>query len=407
MENGKKGQVARGKEFLNRLSPATLPTIIVIAYNRPASLHRLLSSLRQADYPPDVPLIISIDAGGENGRLVHNIAQQFAWTAGEKRVIVRKRPLGLTGHVFACGDLSQEIGPIILLEDDLIVSPMFYHYAVQTLNEFSDDDRIAGISLNTLWFNGITHTPFVPTLDDADMFFMQVSWYHGQAYTARMWQQFMQWRETASRTITPADGLHELFSTFPDSEWFPFKMKYLAQTGRFYIFPRESLTVNFGDVGTHFEQTTAFFQQPMQTFRHNFRLHSPDQSVAVYDSFQELLPSRLNRLTDQFVNYEYTTDLNGTKSPYNIPTDHLLTTQKLKNPMNTFAQLMWPLEANVITAVPGSGISFGHKSNLDRGRLATLATQSRNDAYFKRYKVNGRRHQLRLLIGNWLRKKQE
>ena len=150
------------------------PTIIVIAYNRPDSLHRLLNSLRQAEYPPNVPLIISIDARGENGRVVHNIAQQFEWTAGEKRVIVRKRPLGLTGHVFACGDLSQEVGPIILLEDDLIVSPMFYHYAVQTLNEFSDDDRIAGVSLNTLWFNGITHTPFVPTLDDADIFFMQV-----------------------------------------------------------------------------------------------------------------------------------------------------------------------------------------------------------------------------------------
>ncbi|MCA9926658.1 MAG: glycosyltransferase, partial [Anaerolineales bacterium] len=90
------------------------PTIIVVAYNRPHALHRLLTSLRQAEYPPDVTLIISIDAGGEHGRSVHTIAQQFAWSAGEKQVIVRERPFGLTGHVFACGDLTQEIGPIIL-----------------------------------------------------------------------------------------------------------------------------------------------------------------------------------------------------------------------------------------------------------------------------------------------------
>jgi len=173
------------------------PTIVVIAYNRPHALHRLLASLRQAEYPPDVKLIISIDAGGEHGRSVHTIAQQFEWPAGEKQVIVRERPFGLTDHVFACGDLTQDIGPIILLEDDLFVSPMFYHYAAQTLADYANDSRVAGISLNALWFNGITHYPFVPILDDADVLFMQVAWYQGQAYTPNMWRRFMDWRETA------------------------------------------------------------------------------------------------------------------------------------------------------------------------------------------------------------------
>ena len=379
------------------------PTIIVVAYNRPHALHRLLTSLRQAEYPPDVTLIISIDAGGEHGRSVHTIAQQFAWSAGEKQVIVRERPFGLTGHVFACGDLTQEIGPIILLEDDLFVSPMFYHYAAQALDDYASDSRIAGISLNALWFNGITHHPFVPTLDDADVFFMQVAWYQGQAYTPEMWQRFMDWRETAVRTITPNDGLHPLFAGFPDTDWFPFKMKYLVDANRFYVFPRESLTTNFGDVGTHFDHSTAFFQVPLQSFRRRFRLHGLDQSGAVYDAFQEILPDRLNRLTDAFAQYDYAVDFNGTKSARTAAAPHLLTTQRLRDPLHTFGQVMWPTEANVIHKVTGTGISFGLTKNVENGRIAHLVHTARQQAYFSRYRRNGRKQQLKLLLGNWLR----
>lgn len=179
------------------------PAIVVVAYNRPMALRRLLDSLAALHGVPDVPLVISIDRGGEQFDAVVAEAEQFTWPLGEKRVLVRERPLGLVAHVFACGDLVDEFGAIILLEDDLVVSPMLYCYAASALAFYADDPHIAGISLNALWFHGITHAPFTPYLDDGDVFFMQVAWFQGQAYTQQQWAAFRQWRETAVTQILP------------------------------------------------------------------------------------------------------------------------------------------------------------------------------------------------------------
>ena len=390
------------------------PAIVVVAYNRPVALRRLLGSLAMLQGAASVLLVISIDAGGQQFEQVLAVAEQFSWLFGEKRIIVRERPLGLIGHVFACGDLVDEFGSIILLEDDLFVSPMAYRYASAALDFYGDDPRLAGISLNSLWFHGITHEPFTPYLDDGDAFFMQVAWFQGQAYTHKQWAGFREWRETAPSTgstmlsnsgqavpqILPNDKMHELFQTFPPTDWFPLKTKYLVQTNRFYVFPRESLTTNFGDSGTHVRGTT-FFQVPLQTRRAEFRLQTFDEAVAVYDSFQEMLSTRLNSLTSQFAKYDFTVDLHGTRSLVNSPTEFVLTTQTIRNPLATFGMVLRPLLANVIHNQPGTGISFGRTADLDLGWLARLRAASRRQAYFARRQV-GFRQRLKWLLGKWV-----
>ncbi|WP_420645235.1 hypothetical protein [Candidatus Leptofilum sp.] len=362
------------------------PAIVVVAYNRPVALRRLLASLATLHEPDDAPLIISIDAGGNAFEAVLAVAKTFAWRFGEKRIVVQQRPLGLINHVFACGDLVDEFGSILLLEDDLVVSPMAYRYATDALTFYADDPRIAGISLNALWFHGITHEPFTPFLDDGDVFFMQVAWFQGQAYTQKQWSAFREWRETAVTKILPTDPLHELFQSFPPTDWFPLKTKYLVETNRFYVFPRESLTTNFGDAGTHVHGTS-FFQVPLQTRRTSFRLQPLDESVAVYDSFQEMLPQNVKRLTDQLAAYDFTVDLHGTRSLGNIPTELVLTTQAMRNPMMTFGLELRPLLANVIYNQPGSGISFGRTDGIDRRWPARWRAASRYHSYFVRRKV--------------------
>ena len=378
------------------------PVIVVPAYNRPDSLRRMLDSLAAAEYPPNVGLVISIDPGGENGRAVRQIAQQFPWPHGAKEVIQHEQHLGLIDHIFFCGDLSQKYGAIILLEDDLVVSPVFYHFAAQALDYFTGDERIAGIALNALWFNGFTHTPFLPYLDDSDVFFLQIPWYQGQAYSAAQWERFRKWRETAGRRITPADGLHELFAQFPETDWFPFKTKYLAQTDRFYVFPRQSLTTNFGEAGTHFRQPTQFFQVPLQTFRRIYRLCGLDQSAAVYDTFQEMRPECLNRLTDKFQGYDYTVDLHGTKSPANIRAEYVLTGKRSRTPLFSFGLEMRPMIANVVTAVPGQAIHFSRAADLDVSCRAEWAREARLYRYYGRGRY-GRKRRLKLWLKNAMR----
>ena len=376
------------------------PAIVVVAYNRPHALQRLLGSLAKLQGVADAPLVISIDAGGAQFETVLAVAEQFAWHFGQKRVVVRERPYGLIAHIFACGDLVDEFGAIILLEDDLFVSPQLYRYALDALHFYSDDPQIAGISLNSLWFHGITHEPFTPYLDDGDVFFMQVAWFQGQAYTQKQWAAFRAWRETAVTQILPTDHMHELFQTFAPTEWFPLKTKYLVENNRFYVFPRESLTTNFGDSGTHIKGTS-FFQVPLQTRRTRFRLQPLAEAVAVYDSFQEMLPSRLNQVTDQLAEYDFTVDLHGTRSLANMPTEYVLTTQEMHDPVLTFGLDLRPLIANVIHNQPGQGINFGRTADLDRSWQARLRAASRYRAHFVRRRV-GIRQRLQWWLWRWL-----
>src|SRR5262245_8664613 len=96
------------------------PSVVVIAYDRPAALKRLLDSLARAWHPDGVTLIVSIDraAGGVN-REVAMLANRFEWTHGDKRVILREEHLGVVGHFRECGRLAAEYGAAVLLEDDL------------------------------------------------------------------------------------------------------------------------------------------------------------------------------------------------------------------------------------------------------------------------------------------------
>ncbi|MEJ7683902.1 MAG: hypothetical protein WKG06_39795 [Segetibacter sp.] len=107
------------------------PAIVIVTYNRPASLQRLLSFLSKAVFDcSDVNLVISIDyhSSSKHDEVV-KIANDFDWKYGFKKIIEHKSNLGLRAHVLSCGDLSEEYDAVIVLEDDIVVSPFFYKYA--------------------------------------------------------------------------------------------------------------------------------------------------------------------------------------------------------------------------------------------------------------------------------------
>jgi hypothetical protein len=142
-------------------------------------------------------LVISIDRGGSDE--VRHIANGCAWPHGAKEVMCREQHLGLVQHFFACGNFTEGFDGIIYLEDDLTVSPVFYAYAVQALSFYQHDDRVAGLSLFGLWFNGYTQQPFVPLADGSDAFFVQAPYTQGLAFTRAQWTHFEEWRPCGDR----------------------------------------------------------------------------------------------------------------------------------------------------------------------------------------------------------------
>ena len=358
--------------------------IVVNAYNRPAALARLLASLQQAEYPADtqVPLIISIDRGGSDE--VRRIAHDYVWSHGHTEVMCREQHLGLVQHFFTCGDLTERFDAIVYLEDDLTVSPVFYAYAWQALSFYQEDDRVAGLSLFGLWFNGYTQQPFVPLADGSDAFLVQVPYTQGLAFTRAQWARFAEWRHSPAATASATMPLHAAWSRFDREDWFPLLARFVITTGRYFVFPRVSLTTGWGDAGTHFDQASRFFQVPLQRGKQHYVFNSLDEAAAVYDSFFEIQPDRLNRLTDRLRGYDYAVDLYAIKSQANLRAEYVLTSRRCRNSIAAFGKTAWPLEMNVVEGVPGAEIFLCRAEDVRWDRWSRLQTWYDNYLYFAR-----------------------
>ncbi len=264
-------------------------------------------------------MVITIDCGDSAGRqAVVELAREFAWQHGPKRVIEQPTHLGLVDHFWAAGRLSRDYEAIVLLEDDLTVAPPFYSFASQALARYEHEPRIAGICLYDLWFNGYTHLPFRPLNDGFDTYFVQAPYLQGFALTAGQWQRFDEWWQRSGPTVRPHPALHPSFLAFRDDEWLPALAFYLAQESRYFCFPRAALVASWGDAGVHFDQRTDWFLAPVQLRADDYRLPALDESMAVYDSFFELTPRRLRTLAPSLPDTEFDVDLNATKLPPNL-----------------------------------------------------------------------------------------
>jgi hypothetical protein len=312
--------------------------------------------------------------------------------------------LGLVEHVDRAGALAQEYGAIVLLEDDLVVSPGYYRYAAAALGYYRHDDRIAGVSLYGLWFNGYNHFPFVPLPDGADVFFLQIPYTQGYAFTADQWSRFLAWRAGGDSRPTALDPMHPMLLRFGPEEWFPERVKFLVATGRYFVYPRESLSTGFGDAGTHFARASRWFQVPLQAFKIDYRFTPLDGSAAVYDSFFEILPDRLRRLTEGVDLNACDIDLYGSKPAHALQRPLVLTSRRCRTPLARFGRVMWPLEANIIHRVPGDAMVVSRVGDVRRGWWEDVRLHKALDEYFTR----GRRLPRRLrwlftLLERWQR----
>jgi hypothetical protein len=381
-----------------------LPAIVVNAYNRPAALARLLDSLQQAAYPAgaQVPLVISIDRGGDPQ--VQLLAEHFAWPHGPKTVTLQTEHLGLVQHFFACGNLTQRYEAIVYLEDDLTVSSVFYVYAAQALAFYQQDERVAGCSLFGLWFNGYTQQPFVPLPDGSDAFFVQVPYTQGLAFTAEQWARFEAWRHSPAGLAPPAVALHEAWSRFDREDWFPLLARFVITNDRYFVFPRVSQATGWGDAGTHFTGASRFFHVPLQRGRLAYGFKTLDEADAVYDSFFELQPDRLNRLTDQLRGYAYTLDLYATKSRANLRTEYVLTSRRCRHPLILYGKTAWPQEMNIVERVPGADIALCRTLDVRRDGFANLHLWRSQYEYFARGRLPGLATALKLLAARMVQR---
>jgi hypothetical protein len=269
------------KEPAKHLSALTAPAIIVLAYKRHHSLQRLLNSLKEAHYAHDgIPLVISLDKGAS--AKVRDIANSYEWVNGPKEIIEHKEKLGTRGHVLFAGDLSQKYGSIIVLEDDLGVSPWFYNYTRQALAFYANDNNIAGISLYGYQVTESNFHPFKPDTKGWDIYLMQFPSSWGQAWTAAQWQGFRSW---LSQPTTKAPELPQFVKDWSGSSWKREFLTYMLATDKYFVYPKTSLSTNYGDRGVNFSLDIHLYRVPLETREKEYHFGSINEGVTIMNAW--------------------------------------------------------------------------------------------------------------------------
>lgn len=326
------------------------PAIVIMAHNRPDELRQLLASVGRADVAAGTPLVLSLDLGGDRSADVAAIADAVSWPHGTIRRLDHDR-IGLVEHFHRCGDLADDFGAIVLLEDDLLVGPAFHRWATSALQHASDDAPVAGVSLASPFFDGYRHLPFEPILDGYDGVFAQIPWYDGMAWTSDMWQGYR------NAVIDPTTPIHRSFLDLADDEWFPDATRFLVQSERYYLLPRNAHATNSGAAGTHFGQRTDYFQVPLSMRGSTeWRLVSLDDSLAVYDDHLEPTPSVVRRLVPDLTECDFAVDLLGVRDLSTVSAEHVLTTRPVDGPVRSWGASLHPLVANLVHDVQGNAI---------------------------------------------------
>lgn len=326
--------------------------IVVVAYNRSKSLLRLLTSLANASYP-DTPilLIISIDYADDNQATL-KVANDFNWNFGEKRIVTHETNLGLRKHVLKCGSYAITYGSAIILEDDLCVSPNFYHYTDASLDFSKDHKDIGGISLYNHLINVHTVQSFSPIEDGYDNWYFQFASSWGQAWTKNQFERFLEWYNN-NQTLTIKPTIPKNVTNWSDKSWLKYFITYLIETNTFFLYPKISLSTNFGDAGTHINSDSTVYQVPLlQKIKKKYNFSTLKESSSVYDAFFENIGLYKVLNLEQG---ELLVDLYGLKE---IGSYRYVLSKKIYDfkILRKFRRSLRPMEANIIFEIEGNDL---------------------------------------------------
>lgn len=351
--------------------------IVIAAYNRDRTLSRLLTSLAKSDYTNSVKLIISIDGGGSES--VKTAARDFDWVFGPKEVIEHPENMGLRRHILFCGGLSKKYDGIILLEDDLFVSPWFYNYTLAALKFYRDNSVICGVSLYSYRYNETSFLSFTPLNDGSDTYFMQLPCSWGQAWLKEHWSEFESWYEAnCSRNFSDDLSLPVNIAQWPMTSWKKFFAKYMIEQNKFFVYPMHSYSTNFGDKGQH-HQGSNLYQVPIVLGKTpNYYFRKFEESTVKYDSHCEVLPECLNDLCGGVFNYNLSVDLHGSKKRESLIGDFVLTTKECASFVRSFGRVMFPIEMNIINQISGNDIYLAKVDQIEN--YGDITEHIRNNA---------------------------
>ncbi|MGB4205298.1 MAG: hypothetical protein WBJ84_06720 [Bacteroidales bacterium] len=341
------------RKYIQTRSNFDIPIVVVIN-GFSASYNKILDSLNNVEYFQKVKLIISIT--NDKNSIIEKSANAFEWKHGDKEIYIHN-DLEINEHILFAGNLSRFYDGIILIDEELFISPYFYHYVISSFSYYRIDNTIAGFSLQSMNFNKAAHLPFIPLTDGNDVFFLQVPSDSGQFWSKEQWFAFTSWYNGNKNNIpTIEDGLPPSVLTIEQQNWRTYFYWYMIKNNRYFIFPRFSLACKLEDLDSQAILNELFINTPLLFSRRNFIFQPLSESLSVYDAYYEIIPERLKRLQPILRKYDFACDFYGLKPISQIKNEYLITSKHTEREIYSFARVLKPHEANIITNLSGQDI---------------------------------------------------
>ena len=355
--------------------------IVVIGYKNENGIKRLLNALSIADYAEkEVLLIISIDKS-END-IVEKIANRFIWEYGEKKVVTFPERLGLRNHVLHCGDYlnTYDLDALAVFEDDTLPARGFFRFMVAATEKYIDNENIAGISLYAHHINFNTREKFIPIFKNYDNYFLQCAQSWGQVWFKKQWNEFRDWYKKQGQ-MKENCLIPDNIVSWPETSWLKYHIKYCIEKNKYFVYPYNSYTTCFSDIGEHAKSNTNDFQVPISNEMSDlYNFMELDDTSLKYDAFFE------NQNLHQYCNVcqdDLLVDLYGDHIATNKR--YILTRKQLPYKIiNSWDGRMVPHEMNVIYNIPGDDIVLYDLEDVSKpvNLPKRKPKKSKNDVYF-------------------------
>ena len=127
-----------------------LAPIVVFTYNRPEHTLRTLNALLMNPLANESDIIIYSDSArtANHNKAVDEVRSYLSELTGFRsiKVIHRDKNFGLAESIIqGVTEVLQQSEKVIVLEDDMVVSPYFLEYMNEALEQFVDDDRVISV----------------------------------------------------------------------------------------------------------------------------------------------------------------------------------------------------------------------------------------------------------------------
>lgn len=338
--------------------------LIVLAYNRLASLKRLLQSIEQASIPNGTSLYFSLEFDSHPN--VIEFIDSYTWKYGRKIIIQQDTRLGVHGHNLECLKLIEDIGNGLVLEDDIVVSPFFMKYLEKVLPVYLEDNSILGVSIYRYLRVETIDMPFMLIPNNEFLYYQNRPSCNGCFYVSeriKLFNLFINKTELSySKYILPPNAV-----LWENDSWEKMMYCFLQEYRMTQIFPRYSFSTDFGEFGVHMKKR-------IDKFKHHSIMYLDKEfpefvdrkfSKNVYDAHYELNPDVVKQHNARLESYDFEMDIYGTKQLLGVDSNLLLSSKKSKSPLVQFGRFYKPEINNILLGVSGNFYSLSTKDAIN------------------------------------------